>query len=760
LEDMGYDPALVDPYFDRLDGRNEAAMPRRSDDFYDALKGLGLADMGPGGLSRLEEDTLWQGPPVSLDSPAPPEAPTVFGLDLFSQATDQFTPVAMGPVDPGYRLGPGDELILVLTGDVELAYDLEVTREGFVVVPSVGQISVNGLTLDDLRDRFFERLGHVYSGVTRGPDATTRFTISLGRLRTNQVFLIGDVARPGAYQISSLATVLNALYRGGGPTSNGSFRAVRVIRSGETVAEVDLYDYLLKGDASDDIRLANGDIVFVPPAGPQVTIKGEVVRPAIYELRGAEHLLDLFTFSGGVRPEANLRRIQIDRILPPERREPGKDRVLIDVEPSSALGQPEGVIPLETGDVVSVLGVLEQRKNRVTLRGEVWRPGEYEYSQGMTLWDLIRKADGLGPSAFRPLAHILRLVPETGRTRVLKASLEIGTDGTPLDDPLLSDLDEVVVYDLESLLTEDSVSISGRVRTPGAYPLWEGMTVEDLILAAGGFTQGARASEAEVVRLRLGFSRTDTLSTHHILQISEAVPPHPDGPRLVDTENGAESRQKASDFELQGGDQVFIRRLPGYVGPRSVGVLGEVLFPGSYAFELREERLSSFVRRAGGPTGDAYLPGARLYRDSVLVGIDLERALDDPGKDADVAMEPGDELIIPAYDPTVLVEGSVAFPARVLFNDGRGLDGYLAEAGGTLAEADLDRISVRHASGERAVARKVLGLFRRYPDVEPGSVIYVPAQLERDGFDWDQFFAKSLSLTSALLTILIASRQL
>ena len=327
LAQLGYDLALADPYFDRLEVTD--------DDFVGALQAMGLL--------RGDEDggTLQRALPGLVDPPPPAVPPAleeqpdaalrVFGRSVFSSRTSQFEPVLMGPVDPGYRLGPGDELFLVLTGDVELAYTVEVTREGYVVIPDVGQVSVNGLTLEGLRSQLYDRLGRVYSGVRRGANATTLFDVSLGRLRMNQVFVIGDVVRPGAYQVSSVATVFNGLNLAGGPSDLGSFRNVIVRRSAAVAGEVDIYDYVIAGDASRDVRLEHGDIVFVPPVGVQVAIHGRVRRQAIYEVAEGEGLRDALRFAGGLEADAHLQRVQIDRVLPAAERTPGMDRVLLDV---------------------------------------------------------------------------------------------------------------------------------------------------------------------------------------------------------------------------------------------------------------------------------------------------------------------------------------------------------------------------------------------------------------------------------------------
>src|SRR4051812_45066449 len=308
----------------------------------------------------------------------------IFGLDIFLSQNAGFDANRAGPVDANYRLNGGDRLVLILTGDVQEAYTLDVTREGFVVIPQVGQLYVANLTLAQLDELLYARLGRVYSGVRRGAGATTRFSVSVSRLRSNQVFVLGDVARPGSYMISSTGTALTALYAAGGPTGNGSMRRVQVKRGGAVVSSLDLYDYLLRGDATHDPRLENGDIVFVPPRMMRVRIVGEVIRPGTYELKDGETLDDLLSAAGGLKSDASNRRVHIERVLPAEQRTAGRDRVTLDVT-TDGDGQALARTALEGGDVVHVLGVASRIRNTIDVEGNVWSPGRQGPVNGMRL---------------------------------------------------------------------------------------------------------------------------------------------------------------------------------------------------------------------------------------------------------------------------------------------------------------------------------------------------------------------------------------
>jgi protein involved in polysaccharide export with SLBB domain len=501
-------------------------------------------------------------------------------------------------------------------------------------------------------------------------------------------------------------------------------------------------------------------VVFVPPVDFQVTVKNEVRRPGIYEMRAGESLSDLLRFAGGVQPEAHIQRIEVDRILPPAQREPGRDRILLDADLLTLEDESGRPFLLEPGDEVTVHGVLAREEGRVTLQGDVWRPGQYEFYPGMTVWDLINQADGLSPSAFTPIAHIRRLILETGATRLLRASLETDALGQPLEDQPLEDLDVVVVFSRDSLRTADSVQIFGLVKEPGSYLLDEDATVEDLILKAGGYTSGAQFFDAELIRVEPGFTWSERIGTRYQLHL-DGVIPHALADQAAAAARDPDANQPlASEFRLEADDQLFVRRRPGYNPPAWASVSGEVLFPGSYGFELRRERLSILVDRAGGLTADAYLPGARLVRGSIPVGIEIESALSRPGGRDDVLLEPGDQLIVPRYDPTVLVSGAVAFESRVLYGDGGGLSDFLSGAGGTLREADLDRVSIEYPNGERAVTRKFLFLFRNHPDVRPGSTIFVPLKAEGGGTDWNQITSTFVGMATTVLTLLVLADQL
>jgi protein involved in polysaccharide export with SLBB domain len=764
LRQQGYDPAIADIYYDQLEGVTPG-------------QGAGGGSQGAGSVAPGDTARVAAGAHATeavsrlaavADSAVAEELP-VFGRALFERETNQFEPLLSGPASPDYRLGRDDEIILVLTGDTEAFQRLRVAPEGYIVVPRVGQVYVNGLTLRELEAQLYQRLSRAYSGLGRGAEATTHLSISLGDLRVNQVYLIGEVERPSAYSLSAAGTVFDALYQAGGPNENDSFRRIQVHRGGKLVQTVDLYDYLLHGDSRADIRLEHGDIIFVPQYSAQVRLEGRVRRPAIYEVLPTESLTDLLGYAGGLQAEALARRVQVDRILPPEKRRPGLDRVLIDVglDQLGATGD-EGVL-LRDGDIVRVFTVTDERRHRVVITGQVRHPGVYEWADGLTLWDLIERADGLADQAYTPRGHIYRLNERDGNRTLIQSPLLADSTGRPLQDVMLADRDSIVIFGRSELRIAELVTIAGYVKQPGTYLLAEGMSVPDLILTAGGFAPGADRLEAEVARKPEELRRTTrTARIYRVplvrgdsaaeLKASGAVSPA-----------GVEAAASAlpvwlpagEEFALRHGDQVFIRKAPGYDQPRTVQVTGQVLVPGTYVLETRQERLLDLLERVGGLTDEAYTAGFQLFREGSPLSVDLERAVKRPEGRFNVVLQAGDSLHFAEYDPTVLVTGAVTFESRVLYEPGKGLDYYINRAGGYNDVADRGRVVVAYQDGAREAVDKFL-FFKSKPTPGPGSRIFVPEKplSARGGTSWADILLRSTTVMSSILTVIIAVKSL
>ena len=690
-----------------------------------------------------------------------------FGVQTFRKFSTQFEPVETGPVDENYRLGPGDVLVLILTGDVEQAYMLEVTREGFVVIPQAGQVYVANLTLSQLEDQLYARLGRVYSGVRRAPNARTRFQVSLAKLRKIQVYVTGDVIRPGAYQISAAGTVLNALYAAGGPTINGSFRRVDVRRGGRLVDSVDVYEYLTRGINPTDVRLQAGDVVFVPVHGGLAKVAGKVKRPAIYELLPDETLRDAIRYAGGFDPGAARSRVTIHRVLSAAG---DRTQIVVAVGADQFVDGEAPEIPMSPGDSVTVHEVAQRMRSSVTVRGNVWVEGEVGYTPGMRLSDAIRLAGGPRPDLYLGRILVTR-VREDSTMLQLRSSFRDST-GAVTDDLALSEEDEIRIFSRSTFRPERYVAIVGAVRKPGRVPYREGMTVRDAVLLADGLTPDAWLKEAEIARLAQDTTPGALATTVRVPLDSSYL----FGRRPGDTYGGPPGlgapATGASEEQLQPYDNLLIMRQPGWELQRSVAITGQVKYPGRYSLLTKTDRLSDLVARAGGLTPEAYAEGVQFYRsytsgrptggdplspllsaprpyvsprgrtiagsDSVRrsvperVGIDLPRVLEDPSFRDNVVLMGGDSISIPEFDPVVMVRGAVNSPGAVAYEPGRNLDWYVDRAGGYTEKSDKSHPYVTQPNGEREGVKRKTIFADRVPRPKPGASVYVPTLAARE----------------------------
>ena len=686
---------------------------------------------------------------------------TIFGLDFFRNPTTEFDANLTGPVDPNYRIGPGDRLVLVLTGDVEQAYTLDVTREGFVVIPQVGQIWVNNLTLAQLNDLLYRSLGRVYSGVRRGPGATTHFYVTPARLRSNQVFVTGEALKPGSYRISSAGTALTALYAAQGPSDNGTLRKVEIHRASGDVLTFDVYDYLLRGNASQDVRLDNNDRIFIPIHGPRVRVVGEVARPATYEVKESETLADALRFAGGFTESASRRRVQIERILSPtERAAGGRDRVVTDVVSDEFATGTGPAIPVRAGDVIRVFPIAERVRNRVTVRGDVWTPGAVGIATGMKVSDVLRLAGGVKPDAYLGEIQITRLRPDSTRVQ-LRAALR-DTTGVVINDMPVQEDDEIRIFSTTDFRPTRYVAISGAVRRGGQFPFHEGMTVRDLVLLAGGLEQSAFLTEAEIARLPADRSNGRTAITSRIpLDSSYIFERGPDGRYLGPPGLPAPSGPH-EEVVVQPYDNVLILRQPNWELQRTAVIGGEVRYPGRYSLRTKTEKLSELIERAGGLTADAYANGVVFYRTNGVgrIGIELPRVLRDPKNVDNLPLQDGDSVYIPRYNAVVNVTGAVNSPIAVTWQPGATLDYYIRAAGGGAQKADVKRAYVKQPNGKVESRSPHFLLPDGTPKPEAGSTVFVPERDPTDrGFDFMSSAGLFAQIAAGLATLVIALRR-
>lgn len=430
----------------------------------------------PGFSPRLGQDSLLQ----------------PFGYSIFHYPASTFEPVLNVATPSSYVLGPGDELVLTVWGETKLNYQLTVNRDGNLMVPEVGPINATGQSIQQFRDRLLRRMTSAYSGLKNGaPGANTFLDVSLGKLRTIQIFVLGEVTRPGGYLVSSLSTAFQALFLAGGPTVNGTLRDVKVMRTGETLPTIDFYDYLIKGDKTKDPRLQDGDIVFVRPSGKRAAIAGRVVRPAIYEIRDKETLGDLINLAGGLPFDAFFNRIHIERIIPFDQRKDNTKNILdLDLEFASVNQLRTSSYGLVDGDIVIVPTIADLPQNRVTIEGNVMKPGVYEWKPGMRVRDLIFLADSLQRNTFSERGTLLRLLPNL-RREVYPFNPRLAIANDVAANLELYNEDTVTIYKESQFFPQQTVSISGAVRNPGIFPRYEKMTVGDLVVLAGGITESA-----------------------------------------------------------------------------------------------------------------------------------------------------------------------------------------------------------------------------------------------------------------------------
>lgn len=804
LRAAGYPETLLDDY---LAGSDTTKLTRPGPRTLDAVRALGFLSDTEADSLRLQDSLLVVSDSLQevLDSLQAMRADSaradsladsvavlrgqglkLFGLETFRRTSTRFQPVQTGPVDENYRLGSGDVLVLILTGDVEQAYTLPVNREGFVVIPQVGQVYVASLTLAQLEDQLYSKLRRVYSGIRRSPDARTRFQLSVARLRNIQVFVVGDVVRPGAYQVSSAGTVLTALYAAGGPSANGSFRSVQVRRGGKLVDSLDIYDYLLHGINSTDIRLQSGDVVFVPVHRGFVKLAGEVTRPAVYELLPEETLRDLIDFAGGFGPAAYQARVRIHRILPPDARGTGsRARVVVDVGPDQFAGGTVPAVAMASGDSVTVLAVASRLRGYVTVKGNVWVEGEVGFTPGMKLSDAIRLAGGPKPDVY--LDRILVSRTNEDSTRLQLRSAFSDSTGRVAQDLVLQEEDEIRIFSRAGFLPSRYVTVVGAVRNPGRVPYREGMTMRDVVLLADGVTEDADLTEAEIARRDEG-ADPGTLATSIRVPLDSTFRAGggTDGHGPI-PQFGAGS---VPDVPLKPYDNVLIMRQTGWELQRLVYLTGQVKHPGRYALRSKTERVSDLIRRAGGLTEQAYAGGVRFYRsytpgrnpidgkpaevgerarsarDSLprgfteRVGLDLPRALKSSKFRDNIILAAGDSIHIPEYNPIVMVEGTVNSPGAVPYTPGKSLDWYVDAAGGYTQLSDSKHAYVTQPNGKREAVKRRVVLADGVPKPKSGAVIFVPAKkIQEQPSNVTGVISTVAQVLTALVTVILVARR-
>ena len=676
----------------------------------------------------------------------------IFGHNIFSNRKLTFAPSLNIPTPENYRLGAGDEIIIDVWGSNEATIRQTISPDGFINIPNLGVLRLNGMTVKEAEKYLRRKLSQIYP--VEGDEAASDFKLTLGSIRTIQVNVTGEVEVPGTYSISSLSNVYNALYLAGGINELGSLRKVQLVRNGKQKAEVDLYDFILNGVLPDGIILQDGDVINVPLYGSLVNIEGSVKRPMYYEMKEGETVQDILDYSGGFAGDAYRSNVNIVRQNGIEYQVYTVDSPLF------------SAFILKDGDAVTVGALIDRYENRLEVKGAVYRPGIYQLGDGIrTVSELIAKADGLKGDAFtaRALIHRER---EDLTLEVISVDVKAILAGQA-PDVLLQRNDILYIPSIYDLNDVGTITIEGEVASPGTFVFEDNMTIEDLIMQAGGLLESASTVRIDVSR-RIKNPASTAL---------------PDSIANVFTRSFQEGYVISSelDFVLQPYDYVNVRRSPGYAAQGKVRVSGEVIFPGEYVLTHKNERLSDLVKRAGGLNNWAYVRGARLIRhtlaeernrtragmtvlttgkDSVIVenlvvvesycvGIDLEAALSAPGSDADLVLRQDDLLLIPEYINTVKISGNVMYPNVVAYNSGMTVRDYVTMAGGYGYRSKKNKAYIVYMNGTIARARQMSkGV------VEPGCEIVIPQKRDKD---FDVTSLMSVATTSSSIATMLAT---
>ena len=679
----------------------------------------------------------------------------IYGHNIFTNNNLTFEPNSNLATPENYTLGPGDEVIIDIWGANENSIRQIISPDGSIQISGLGPVHLNGMTIKEANRYLQKELSKIYSGID-GNDASTQVKLTLGNIRSIQINIMGEVKLAGTYMLSAFSTVFHALYRAGGINEIGTLRSIKVNRYGKTIADIDVYDLIMKGKMNDGIRLQEGDVINVSTYLSLVRISGKVKRPMIYEMKPTETLKNILDYAGGFTGDAYKQSVRIIR-------KTGREYQVFTVDEMDY-----GVFKLEDGDEISVESILDRYENRVEIQGAVYRSGIYQLDgQVNTVKSLIKKADGLRGDAFMNRA-VLNREKDNYDHEIIAVDLAGIMNGTQPDIPLMKN-DVLFIPSIQNLKERQIVTIHGRVSNPGTFSFAEKMTVEDLVVMAGGLLEDAATVKVDITR-RI----KNPNSTAYTKEVGRTF--------TMDLSNNFEVG-KESVF-LEPFDEVYIRKSPSYQEQQNVTISGEVLFGGIYALQSKTERISTLIERAGGLTPEAYTRGARLLRvrteeeakrerdmlelaqrtsekDSIdiatlnisntySVGIDLEKAIMSPNSDYDLVLKDGDILYIPQYINTIKISGAVMYPNTVLFERGKNLSYYINQAGGFSSDARKKNVFIINLNGKASKLK-----LHSNQAIEPGSEIVVPTKEKKDRNTMAQIM--TMASLSASLAAVVAS---
>ena len=678
----------------------------------------------------------------------------IFGRNIFSNKQLSFEPNLNIATPANYRLGPGDEVIIDIWGASQNTIQETISPDGAILVEGLGPVYLNGMTVKEANNYLQTELRKIYSGVSDNESASG-IKLTLGQIRTIQVNVMGEVENPGTYTLSSFSTVFHALYQAGGMNEIGTMRAVKVYRDNQLLATLDIYDYILNGAMKQDIRLMDDDVIVVGTYDCLVNIAGKVKRPMFYEMKRDESVGSLLEFAGGFAGDAYTKNVRLVR-------KSGRDYQIFNVDELDFSS-----FHLMDGDSLNVDSVIPKFSNMVEIKGAVFRPGMYQIGNRVTtVGELIQAAEGTMGDAFvnRAVLHRKR---EDLSLEVISINVKGILDGS-VADILLHNEDVLMIPSITDIQEEQVVSIHGEVAFPGTYVYAANTTLEDLILQAGGLNEAASTARVDIARrIKRSGATTSNNETAETFTFS-----------LVDgfVVNGE------SAFALEPFDEIYVRRSPGYYEQQNVKIEGEILFPGTYALTKKNYRLSELIAAAGGLTDEAYVRGARLERsmtpeeqvrmkaalrmsklgnDSIdvdkldlgstyNVGIELDKALENPGSEIDVVLREGDRIVVPQYLNTVKINGEVMYPNTVSFIDGKKVKHYIEQSGGYTSNAKKSQAYIVYMNGTIA---RVKGRGKNI--VQPGCEIIVPAKPDRKGLSLPEIM--SIGTSTASLATMIAT---
>ena len=736
-------------------GKAQGISATKIADFKRRVNSLGATDTFKNKAFEIDEKVDFTNEPFGLKDRQMVEKDSasisLFGYDFFSNSKVSFTPSVNIAVPKNYQIGPGDEIMIDLWGASEITYKATVNNSGSIKINGIGFVFINGFTLENASKKIISKLKTKHAGISADSNSYNKINtnITVSKIRTVQVNIIGEVKTPGTYALNSLSTVLNALYVAGGPTKMGTFREVQLVRANKVVATLDIYQYMLSGTQEGNLKLQDQDVLLVKPYKNLVSVEGAVKRAGIYELKDGQTLAELAEYFGGFTPIAYTNLLTVERLN-------GTQKEIREV----AFTKAKDFI-MQGGDKLVVQEILDRYENKITIQGEVYRPGSFELFEKMTLKTLIEKAEGITPEAFLLRGLLVRTFDDTNKENIAFSVSEILNGSSTI---VLQARDQVRIFNKEELREKRTITIAGAVNTPNTFDFVDKLQIEDVIAMSGGLERGADPQVISISR-RLKDGSFRTLSEVYAVSSDENL-----------------AINNGKPFYIQPFDVIDVRYSKGYTAQKNVSISGEVKYSGSYSLINKNERISDLIERAGGFTEFAYLKGAALIRKTknkyaidilknmdknmgdesnldalkemeanateFKVGIDLKMILENKGSDIDMYLREGDQLLIPSKRQTVKVSGMVLKPSLVQYKEGLSLRKYVFKSGGFADTAKKTKIYVSYANGDIETVKRFL-FIKRYPKLAPGATIFVPAKPVNEKMST----AELLGITTSIATL-------